>query len=64
MRVVVDLNECQAYANCIVEAPELFDLDEETGKAVVLVDLVEPSLEDAARAAVANCPVTAITIEA
>ncbi len=63
MRVVVDLDVCQGYANCIVEAPDLFDLDDETGKAIALVDLVEPNLEDDARSAVANCPVTAITIE-
>jgi ferredoxin len=63
MRVVIDTDECQGYANCIVEAPDLFDLDDETGKAVVLVELVEPSLEDDARSAAANCPVTAIAIE-
>jgi ferredoxin len=63
MRVVVDLDECQGYANCVVEAPDLFDLDDETGKAIVLVDLVEPNQEDDARSAVANCPVTAIAIE-
>lgn len=63
MRVTVDLNECLGYTNCIVEAPELFDVDDETGKAVVLVDLVEARLEDDARRAVANCPATAIAIE-
>lgn len=62
MRVVVELSKCQGYANCVVEAPDLFDLDEEAGKAVVTVDHVDPALEGDAERAVANCPVAAITI--
>lgn len=63
MRVIVALEKCQGYANCVVEAPDLFDLDLETGKAVVLLDDVAARLEADARSAVANCPVAAITIE-
>ena len=61
MRVVVDLDTCQGYANCVVEAPDLFDVDDEIGKAVVLVDEFDPALADDARRAVENCPVSAIT---
>jgi ferredoxin len=63
MRVIVAVEKCQGYANCIVEAPDLFDLDPETGKAVVLLAELAPSMEAVARSAVANCPVAAITIE-
>ncbi|MFZ0041833.1 MAG: ferredoxin [Solirubrobacteraceae bacterium] len=62
MRVVVDLNTCQGYANCVVEAPDLFDVDDETGKAVVLLDEFEADVADDAQRAVDNCPVSAITI--
>ena len=62
MRAVVDLNTCQGYANCIVEAPDLFDVDDETGKAVVLVDEFDADLVQDAQRAVDNCPVSAITI--
>jgi ferredoxin len=64
MRVIVAVEKCQGYANCIVEAPDLFDLDPETGKAVVLLEEMAPSMEADARSAVANCPAAAIMIEA
>ncbi len=62
MRVTVDLNTCQGYANCVVEAPDLFDVDDETGKALVLVDEFGANLADDAQRAVDNCPVSAITM--
>jgi ferredoxin len=62
MRVEVDLSTCQGYANCVIEAPEVFDLDDATSKAVVLLDTVPESLEEQARHAVDNCPVRAIEL--
>lgn len=63
MRAVVDVGTCQGYANCVVEADGIFDLDEETEKAVVLVPLVPDDLVEDARRAAASCPVSAITLE-
>lgn len=63
MKVRVDVAVCQGYANCVVEADAIFDIDEETGKAVVLVEIVPEDLAESARAAVASCPVEAISIE-
>ena len=63
MQVTVDLSRCQGYANCVGTAPEIFDLDEETGQAVVLVPEPPTDLYEAARAAVAGCPVQAITAD-
>lgn len=62
MRVEVDLETCQGYANCVVEAPDVFDLDEDTNKAVVIVDTVPAEFVQDAQRAVDNCPVSAITI--
>jgi ferredoxin len=62
MEIHVDLRTCKAYANCMVEAPDVFDFDEETGKVKVLISSVEgPAIEDVRRA-VAACPVQAITV--
>jgi ferredoxin len=63
MRVTVDLTKCQGYANCVVEAPDVFDVGDENGKAVVLVERVPESLHDEARRAAASCPVFAISVE-
>lgn len=62
MKVSVDQSVCQAYANCIVEAPDAFDLDEENDKVVALVLEPEPDLHEQVRAAASACPVHAITL--
>lgn len=62
MRAVIELATCQGYANCVVEAPDLFDVDDETGKAIVLVDEFAANLAEDAQRAADNCPVSAITI--
>jgi ferredoxin len=63
VRIVVDLSRCQGYANCVGVAPELFDLDPETGQAVVLQADPSPDQQDPARQAAAGCPVQAILVE-
>ncbi len=44
MRIELDLVKCQGYANCVIEAPELFDLDEVTNRALLLLDALGPDL--------------------
>jgi ferredoxin len=63
MRAVIDLAACQAYANCVIEAPEIFDLHESTGKVIVLIDEIPDDLAEEARRAAASCPVKAIEFE-
>lgn len=63
MKVTVDLRTCKAYANCIVEAPDVFDFNDETGKVKMLVDVIDPSMEDDVRRAVGACPVHALSID-
>ena len=64
MRIKLDEDLCMGYANCVVQAPDLFDIDEETDKAVVLV--AEPSADQlpAAEAAIRACPAVALRLEA
>ncbi|TMU93206.1 ferredoxin [Streptomyces sp. DASNCL29] len=61
MRIVVDLNRCQGYAQCPFLAPDVFAMH---GEEALLYD-ARP--DDARRAdvlrAVAACPVRAITVE-
>lgn len=60
IRVVADLNKCQGYANCVVTAPEVFDLGD-SGKVEILVDEVNDTPE--VRQAVESCPVGALSLE-
>jgi ferredoxin len=63
MKVIVDLDVCQAHGDCVVAAPEIFDLGEDDD--VVTVINPEPGEELRAKAerAEQDCPVTAIRIE-
>lgn len=62
MKILVDQAVCREYANCVIESPDVFDLDDITGKVVALIDEPDPSLEGEVRAAAASCPVHAITL--
>jgi ferredoxin len=59
--LVVDLNRCQAYAQCCFLAPSVFELH---GEEVLWYD---PAPDEAQRErvlrAAASCPVQAITVE-
>jgi ferredoxin len=61
MRVLVDLNKCQLYAQCCFLAPSVFKLE---GEEVLAY---HPAPDDAVRErvmrAAAACPVLAIMIE-
>lgn len=62
MRLVVDLNKCQGYAQCVPLAPDVFKM---LGEEALSYD---PNPDDAQRQrvlrAVASCPVQAIILEA
>jgi ferredoxin len=60
MRIEAALDKCQAYANCVAVAPEVYDLD---GSLVKILQ-PEPSdeLKDGARKGARRCPVKALTI--
>lgn len=62
-KVIVDVDACQGYACCVMAAPAVFDLDEETGKVVLLIEEPDPSLRSDVETAVRGCPVQAIIIQ-
>jgi ferredoxin len=62
VRVVVDLNRCQGYAQCVYQAPDVFELH---GEEALMYDCgpAEAQRPDVVRAAAA-CPVQAIRYDA
>lgn len=62
MQVSVDSSVCREYANCVIEAPDVFDISAENGKAFTLIAELPAHLHADARRAAASCPVKAITI--
>ena len=62
-KLALDVDACQGYANCLIESPALFDLDDDTGKAVLLRANPTPEFQAQAEAAVRGCPARAIAIE-
>jgi ferredoxin len=61
MRIVVDLNRCQGYAQCVPLAPDVLKLN---GEEALFYD---PNPDDTQRLrvlrAAASCPVQAIMVE-
>lgn len=62
MRVSIDKGKCSGYANCVVAAPDVFNVDDVTGKAVVLVENPGPELTDDVEEAARVCPVEAVLL--
>lgn len=63
MRIEADRTKCDGYANCVMNAPDYFDLSDDDGKVIVLKNTVEnegdlESVEEAVR----SCPVSALSL--
>ncbi|WP_354700120.1 hypothetical protein DSM112329_00383 [Paraconexibacter sp. AEG42_29] len=63
MKITINLDICDAHGQCVMEAPDLFALDDDD-EVVRLLD-AEPGEEHrkVAERAVQSCPVQAIAIE-
>ncbi|PKW17877.1 ferredoxin [Saccharopolyspora spinosa] len=61
MRIVVDLNRCQAFAQCVFMAPEVFALHGE--EALLYQPRVDDMHRDDVLRAAAACPVQAILVD-
>ncbi len=60
IRIVVDLNRCQAYGQCSFAAPAVFQLH---GETLVYDPAPHDALRDDVERAVLSCPVRAITVQ-
>lgn len=61
-RIKADKSSCEGYANCVVAAPDIFDLDDE-GVVVVLQSDILEDRRAYAENAVRSCPVAALRID-
>jgi ferredoxin len=62
MRLRLDAALCCGHGRCYALCPELFEEDA-AGRAILVTPDVSSQLETRARAAVDNCPESAIAIE-
>jgi ferredoxin len=63
MKVIVDLDVCEAHGDCVVAAPEIFDLGDDDDVVTVLQPEPPEELRQKAEKAASDCPVAAITIQ-
>jgi ferredoxin len=59
----VDPDRCQGHARCVTFAPDAFDMDDEGYSSVSPGFERLEDVPDRVRAAVANCPERAITLD-
>lgn len=62
MRVVTDLAKCCGNGMCVMEAPAVFDQDDEDGTVILLDESPGADEEQAVRSAAKHCPTDAITL--
>jgi ferredoxin len=60
-KVKLDLNLCNGFGHCVVEAPEYFDLEYAAEKAVQLKEDVAEADRAAIDTAIVLCPVAALS---
>jgi ferredoxin len=63
MQVIVDPDVCQAHGDCVVAAPEVFDLGDEDDIVTVIQPEPPEELRFKVERAAHDCPVSAIRIE-
>jgi ferredoxin len=64
MRVRIDRERCQGHGRCYTLAPELFGEDDEGNGTVLVVGPLTDEQAKAVQLAEANCPESAVLIEA
>lgn len=62
MRVRVDREKCTGHANCHLQCPDVYVLDDRGHNEVPDDYTVPPALETAARRGAESCPEVAITV--
>jgi len=62
MRIQVDRSVCALHGDCVVQSPDLFDLDEDDDAARVLDENPTEDKWPSAERAASGCPARAITI--
>lgn len=63
LQLTLDLDGCTGCACCMMECPNLFDIDDASGKAILLDPHPADDLLEEAERAVRSCPENVITLE-
>lgn len=63
MNITVDFEACEMHGDCVLEAPEVFDLDDDSDVVVVLNNEPGEELRRKVETAARMCPVAAIKTE-
>ena len=58
----IDLARCKGTASCMMEVPDMFDIDDESGQSFLLQDSVSEDRREDAERAVRACPERAISL--
>lgn len=62
MKVEVDFVACEMHGDCVMEAPEVFDLADDSDVVTVLDDSPPDTLRGKVETAARMCPVAAIKL--
>jgi ferredoxin len=62
MKVTANLDVCAGHGQCLLAAPEIFDLPDDSDHVVVLDASPDESLRSKVTRAVGMCPVSALTL--
>jgi ferredoxin len=62
MHVSVERSRCIAGGHCVLQAPDVFDQDDQDGQVVLLNADPGPEQQEAVRAAAELCPAAAIIL--
>ena len=63
MRIKVNYDLCDGHGQCMIAAPEVFDLADGADQVTVLREQPPEDLRDDVEQAAAMCPVLAIAVE-
>lgn len=63
MKVVLDSSRCDLHGECVVAAPEVFDIEEDGEVVTVLDPEPDERLRSKVEDAVLMCPVAALRLE-
>ena len=61
IQVRANLKICEGFANCVVAAPDLFDMDDDD-KVIILEEGLDGAERSRVEEAIRSCPVSALTI--
>jgi ferredoxin len=63
MKVTIDRDRCIGAGQCVMNVPEVFDQDDDSGTVVLLQEVPATGLRDEVKRAVRSCPAGVIDID-